>query len=149
MAFEPNAVELVREALALDHLQVTAERRFGDFLKAVVDMHLGTMAVARELHGDEEAMMLDAGSEQADLWGINLYAAEYGATGWLAFDSMMNVLTAAPSMPASCLRHGRSAKPQRRPRAAFSSIRALTIRSTSVAGRGLSAWKRIVAFPVT
>ena len=47
-------------------------------------MRLGAMAVGGELHADEEAMMLDAGSEQADLWGINLYAAEYGATGWLA-----------------------------------------------------------------
>ena len=55
------------------------------------DMRLGAMAVGWELHTDEEAMMLDAGSEQADLWGINLYAAEYGATGWLEFDSMMNV----------------------------------------------------------
>jgi len=35
VALEPTAVELVREALALDHLPVMAERRFDDFLKAV------------------------------------------------------------------------------------------------------------------
>lgn len=34
---------------------------------------------------------LDLGSSQDDLWGINLYPAEHGGTGWLEFDSMINV----------------------------------------------------------
>jgi hypothetical protein len=34
--------------------------------------------------------LLDDGSQQADLWGINLYPAEPG-DDWLEYDSMINV----------------------------------------------------------
>jgi hypothetical protein len=64
---------------------------FGDLVKAVVDVRLEIMAIGGELHADEEAMLLDAGSRQADLWGINLYPADHGEPGWLEFDSMINV----------------------------------------------------------
>lgn len=42
------------------------------------------------MHADEEAALLDDGSRQEDLWGINLYPAEAGPE-WLEFDSMINV----------------------------------------------------------
>ena len=67
-----------------------AEARFGDMVKAVVDVRLGMMAVSGELHSDEEAMLLESGARQADLWGINLYPAETG-DDWIEFDSMINV----------------------------------------------------------
>jgi hypothetical protein len=35
--------------------------------------------------------LLDEGSKQADLWGINLYPADYGDLQWIEFDSMINV----------------------------------------------------------
>lgn len=34
---------------------------------------------------------MDDGSRQGDLWGINLYPAEYGSPDWLEFDSMINL----------------------------------------------------------
>src|SRR5216117_4507273 len=43
-----------------------------------------------ELHSDEDAALIEHGSAQADLWGINLYPAEQGEA-WLEFDSMINV----------------------------------------------------------
>ncbi len=49
------------------------------------------MAVGGELHADDEAALLDDGSGQADLWGINLYSADHGQPDWLEFDSMINV----------------------------------------------------------
>jgi hypothetical protein len=84
-------VEIIREHVSLDQLRAMAEERFGDLVKAVVDVERGIMAVSAELHSDEEAALLDDGSHQADLWGINLYPADYGAEGWLEFDSMINV----------------------------------------------------------
>lgn len=62
----------------------------GDLIKAVVDIERGVMAIGGEMHADEEAALLDDGSRQADLWGINLYPAEAGPE-WLEFDSMINV----------------------------------------------------------
>lgn len=37
-----------------------------------------------------EALLLDDGSLQSDLWGINLYPAEPG-DGFIEFDAMINV----------------------------------------------------------
>ena len=59
-------------------------------VKAVVDVARGVMAIGGELHADEEAALIDDGSRQSDLWGINLYPGEQGA-GWIQFDSMINV----------------------------------------------------------
>jgi hypothetical protein len=42
-------------------------------VKAVVDVEQGIMAIGGELHSDEEAILLDQGSTQKHLWGINLY----------------------------------------------------------------------------
>lgn len=44
---------------------------FGDLVKAAVDVQLGIMALVGRLHADEESRLLDEGSKQADLWGIN------------------------------------------------------------------------------
>jgi hypothetical protein len=71
-------------------LALLATAGFGDMVKAVVDIEQRIMAVGGELHSDEEAMLLDAGSAQSDLWGINLYPGEHGES-FIEFDSMINV----------------------------------------------------------
>jgi hypothetical protein len=43
------------------------------------------------MHSDLEALLPDAGSDQADLRGINLYPHEHGTPGFLEFDSMINL----------------------------------------------------------
>lgn len=48
------------------------------------------MAVDAELHADEEAYLLENGSDQRDLWGINLYPEVSGAD-FIEFDSMINL----------------------------------------------------------
>jgi Protein of unknown function (DUF5674) len=81
---------IVRTALSRDRLAALAAQQFGDMVKAVVDLERGIMAVGGELHADEEATLLDDGSRQSDLWGINLYPGA-GETDWIEFDSMINV----------------------------------------------------------
>ena len=44
---------------------------FDDLVEAVVDVRQGIMAVDAELHSEEEAFLLEQGSAQKDLWGIN------------------------------------------------------------------------------
>ena len=63
---------------------------FGDLVKAVIDIKLEIMAVDAELHSDEEAFLLERGSAQEDLWGINLYPALHGSD-FVEFDSMINL----------------------------------------------------------
>ncbi len=84
-------VEIVRETVPLAHIEELAIDLFGDLVKAVVDVDLGIMAIGGELHADEEAKLLDDGCAQASLWGINLYPADFGQSGWLEYDSMINV----------------------------------------------------------
>jgi hypothetical protein len=84
------AVRIVREPISRADLAAIAATQFGDLVKAVVDVERGIMAIGGELHSDEEAELLDDGSRQAHLWGINLYPAEVGET-WIEFDSLINV----------------------------------------------------------
>jgi len=63
---------------------------FGNLVKAVVDIKQGIMVVDASLHADEEALLLESGSSQADLWGINLYPDLTGKD-MIEFDSMINL----------------------------------------------------------
>jgi Protein of unknown function (DUF5674) len=83
-------VRLIQSAIARTELAALAEQQFGDMVKAVVDVARGVMAIGGELHADEEAALLDDGSRQSDLWGINPYPGTRD-TGWIEFDSMINV----------------------------------------------------------
>jgi len=84
-------IEIVREAVALSHLEELARGMFGSLVKAVVDVEQQIMAIGGELHADEEAMLLDLGSGQRALWGINLYPEQHGSAAWIEFDSMTNI----------------------------------------------------------
>ena len=64
--------------ILLSELKEIAEQTFGILVKAVVDTERGIMAIDAELHCDEEALLLENGSRQRDLWGINLYPAQSG-----------------------------------------------------------------------
>ncbi len=83
-------IEIIRRPISRARLSSLAEAQFGDMVKAVVDVERGVMAIGGELHSDEEAALIEDGSAQEHLWGINLYPAEQG-DAWLEFDSMINV----------------------------------------------------------
>lgn len=76
--------------ITLDELRTLAQERFGDMVKAVVDVEREVMAVGGELHSDEEALLLDDGSKQRNLWGINLWI-ERPRDAWIEYDSVINI----------------------------------------------------------
>lgn len=67
-----------------------ASEGFGNMVKATADLNKEILAVDAELHSDLEALLLDSGSQQKDLWGINLYPDLQGDE-FIEFDSMINV----------------------------------------------------------
>ena len=67
-----------------------ATRQFGEWIKAVVDVEREIMGIGGELHADIEALLLERGSRQEDLWGINIYPAQEGDE-LIEFNSMINV----------------------------------------------------------
>jgi hypothetical protein len=83
-------IEILRRPTKRARLSTLAEGQFGDMVKAVVDVERRVMAIGGELHSDEEAALIEDGSAQQHLWGINLYPAE-GQDAWIEFDSMINV----------------------------------------------------------
>ena len=58
-----------------------------EMVKGVVDVEKGLLAIDAELHADLEKLLLDNGSDQFDLWGINLYFDG----DLVEFDSMINI----------------------------------------------------------
>jgi len=81
---------LIEKQIAKSMLIDVAKDRFGDLVKAVVDIERRIMTIGGELHSDEEAVLLDQGSRQQDLWGINLYPAHQG-DDFVEFDSVINL----------------------------------------------------------
>lgn len=59
-------------------------------VKAVVDVKRRVMAAGTSMHSDAEVLLLEQGSEQADLWGINLYLKK-SREEWIEYNSMINL----------------------------------------------------------
>jgi hypothetical protein len=83
-------MKLVKDKVDLATLRKMARRSFGNLVKAVIDIKKGIMVVDGELHADQEALLLEKGSKQEDLWGINFYPDLKG-NDFIEFDSMINL----------------------------------------------------------
>jgi len=83
-------MKIVTETLSLDELKQMATDTFGDLVKAVIDVDRALIAVDAELHSDLEALLLEDGSKQKNLWGINFYPEMQG-NDFIEFDSMINM----------------------------------------------------------
>ncbi len=83
-------MRIITNVLTFDELRQMAAGMFGDLVKAVVDIDREIIAVNAELHSDLEALLLQNGSKQKDLWGINFYP-EMRGDDFIEFDSMINM----------------------------------------------------------
>lgn len=83
-------IVLIDTPITRTRLKEIAQQRFGDLVKGVIDIEKGIMALGGELHADEEAFLLEKGSRQANLWGINLYP-DLNIPEMIEFDSMINL----------------------------------------------------------
>jgi len=83
-------MKIIEKGLTLKELKQMAADTFGDLVKAVVDVDRGLIAVDAELHSDLEALLLENGSRQENLWGVNFYPDKQGDE-FIEFDSMINM----------------------------------------------------------
>jgi len=83
-------MKVIENNITINELKEMADRIFGDLVKAVVDIRKRIMVVDAELHADQESCLLQNGSKQEDLWGINLYP-ELEGDDFIEFDSMINI----------------------------------------------------------
>lgn len=90
-------MKIIRQKMSREELRQMAEKGFGNMVKAVMDVERGIMAIDAELHSDEEALLLQDGSMQENLWGINLYP-DLAGDDFIEFDSMINVRPSQKNM---------------------------------------------------
>ena len=72
-------------------LKGMSQKMFAGLVKAVVDVEKEVMIVDADLHADEEKVLLEDGSKQENLWGINLYPDLINTDDFVEFDSMINI----------------------------------------------------------
>lgn len=83
-------MKLVEDSISISELQELSDEFFGDYVKAVIDIDKEVGVFGGELHSDEEAMLLESGSHQENLWGINIYPSK-PKSEWIEYDSMINL----------------------------------------------------------
>ncbi len=87
---EQPGIVIVDTKIAPSELKRLVAASFEDMVKYVVDIERGVAAVGGELHADAEAVLLDAGSRQADLWGANDFPG-LGREQCLEYTSLINI----------------------------------------------------------
>lgn len=83
-------MKTVEKQISIAELKEMSAKMFGNLVKAVVDLENEILVVDAELHSDEEAYLLQLGSKQEHLWGINIYP-ELQDDERIEFDSMINL----------------------------------------------------------
>ena len=81
---------ILKDRLTVTQLSEMAAELYVDMIKAVADVRLGILAIDAELHSDLEQLLLENGSLQDDLWGINIYP-EVEGDDFIEFDSLINI----------------------------------------------------------
>ena len=78
-------------SISLAELKQMAAKMYGSLVKADVDVVKGAVVIDMDLHSDGEAHLLEHGSKQGNIWGINIYPDKFGTEDFIEFDSMINM----------------------------------------------------------
>jgi hypothetical protein len=95
-----KSMKILKTPITIEELSLLAKRTFGDMVKAVVDIDRKMIAIDAELHSDLESLLLENGSEQDGLWGVNFYP-EIEGDDFIEFDSMINLRPSQGNMTRS------------------------------------------------
>ena len=83
-------IKIITESITKDDVREMAQRQFSTFVKAVVDIQKGIMAVGGEWHRYAAETLIKQGSAEDDLWGINLHP-DKESEEFVEFNSMINI----------------------------------------------------------
>ena len=81
---------IVKESIRIDEVKNMLGNFFTDMVKGVVYVEKKELALDAELHSDLESLLIENGSLQNDLWGINIYP-NLDDEDFLEFDSLINI----------------------------------------------------------
>lgn len=84
-------IRIIKEPIRVEDLIKIMQEYAGDFVKAVIDVKQGIMALGGEFHADEEVVLMEQEkSARENTWGINLWPGKTG-DAFVEFDSMINL----------------------------------------------------------
>ncbi|OGY99653.1 MAG: hypothetical protein A2945_03065 [Candidatus Liptonbacteria bacterium RIFCSPLOWO2_01_FULL_52_25] len=66
-------MKIVEDTISLQELREIAEEFYTTMVKGVVDIEKKIVAFGGEYHADANAVMIENGSLQSDVWGFNVY----------------------------------------------------------------------------
>jgi hypothetical protein len=66
-------IKVVKQKITIAEVEKLAQETYREMIKGVADLRLGIIALGGEMHSDAEAVLLQHGSRQEDLWGFNIY----------------------------------------------------------------------------
>jgi|GEM_PF-387099 hypothetical protein len=87
---ERSILKIIEEKISRKEIAEKFLTYFDTMTKAVVDIEKGIMAIDADLHSDLEAALLEAGSDQENLWGINLYPLKT-KEDFIEYTSLINI----------------------------------------------------------
>jgi hypothetical protein len=79
------------DKISVAELQKMAQKMDGNIVKADVDLAKNIVIVDMPMHFEGEQELLQKGSDQQNLWGINLLPAKYGTDQFIIYESMINI----------------------------------------------------------
>ena len=74
--------------------KIVKSSSLGDFIKGVVDVEKGVLALGGELHVDALEVLVERGSAGPDIWGFNIYP-DFSRDKRLEFISLINIRPSA------------------------------------------------------
>ena len=83
-------IRIIKEKITKEQLKKFAQEGYDNMLKAVVDIKKEIMALGGELHSDAKDLLLEQGSKQESLWGIDIYP-DRSKDKWIEFNSLVNI----------------------------------------------------------
>jgi hypothetical protein len=81
-----NTALLISEQIEIKSV-IGSVYTYEEFVKGVVDIELGTLALGGEFHVDSEAVLLENGSSSDNTWGFNIYFEDKT----IIYTSMINI----------------------------------------------------------
>lgn len=79
---------ILNAPIAFREIRMKYNQFFRTMVKAVVDIEKRLVALDAELHADLEQLLLDEGSRQENVWGINIY---FEGPVFIEYTSLINI----------------------------------------------------------
>ncbi len=79
------------DKISVRELEEMALKIDGNLVKADVDLAKKIFIVDMPMHFEGEQELLGRGSQQKDLWGVNLFPAKFGTNEFIMYESMINI----------------------------------------------------------